>query len=82
MVVEGEEDLEVKELREGIAEEGSGATRATAIAMEIRLFDQLIEGFLYVVGYLSMLLKQSTVNLPENLGVGGFELGNAGEIRW
>lgn len=79
MVVE--EDLEVKELKEGIAEDGSGAARATAIAMEIRLFDQLIEGFLYVAEYLSTLLKQSMVNLQENLGA-GFEMGNAGEIRW
>lgn len=80
VVGEGDEGLEVRELREGIAEDGSGATRATAIAMEIRLFDQLIEGFLYAVGYLS---KLSTLNLQENLGVGDFEMGkNAGEIRW
>lgn len=40
MVVE--EDLEFEK---GIAEDGSGATRATAIATEIRLLDQLIVDF-------------------------------------
>lgn len=72
MVVE--EDLELKE-GNGIAEDGSGATRATAIATEIRLLGQLTVG----LGYLSMLLMQSAVNLQHNLGV-GFEMGNAGEI--
>ncbi|KAG6404159.1 hypothetical protein SASPL_136399 [Salvia splendens] len=70
-----EEDLGLKGVN-GIAEDGSGATRATAIATEIRLVDQLIGG---LVEYLSILLMQSTLNLQENLGV-GFELGNAGEM--